>query len=89
MNIFTCFCRIGLAVFFAVTFTVSFMIVPHAPGADTPFVKEVAYYKDWQLTKSLSGPVRPGTTFFIKVVFSEPMTFKAADNNTRPSDTLL
>ena len=82
MNIFTYFCRTGLAVFFAVTVVISFASVPHALGAGTPFVKEVAYYKDWKLTKPLSGTVGPGTTFFIKVVFSEPMRFKAADNNT-------
>ena len=92
MNIFTCFSRTALTVFFAVTFTVFFAMgemkqpegipnAPQAPGADTPFVKEVAYYEDWQLTKPLSGTVSPGTTFFMKVVFSEPMKFKAADDD--------
>ena len=55
---------------------------PSAPGAGVPFVKEVGYYSDWKLTKPLSGTVQPGTTFFVKVVFSEPMKFKAADDNS-------
>ena len=48
----------------------------------TPTVKEVGYYADWQLTEELSGTVAPGKTIFIKIVFSEPMKFKPADDNT-------
>lgn len=55
---------------------------PTAPSAGIPFVKEVGYYKDWKLTKKLTDTIAPGTTFFIKVVFSEPIQFKAADDNT-------
>ena len=45
-------------------------------------VKEVGYYADWRLTKPLSGTVKPGTTIFTKVVFSEPVRFKSADDNS-------
>ena len=45
-------------------------------------VKEVGYYTDWRLTKPLSGTVKPGTTIFTKVVFSEPVQFKPADDNS-------
>lgn len=45
-------------------------------------VKEVGYYADWRLTKPLSGMVKPGTTVFTKVVFSEPVQFKSADDNS-------
>lgn len=63
-----------------------------APGAPmvqvpegTPTVKAVGYYSDWRLTEPLSGTVVPGTTFFVKIVFSEAMKFKAAnDNAARP-----
>ena len=48
----------------------------------TPTVQAVGYYNDWQLTEQLSGTVAPGTTFFVKVVFSEAMKFQAADDNT-------
>ena len=54
---------------------------PSAPGAGVPFVKEVGYYKDWKLTEPLSGTVKPGTTFRVKIVFSELMKFKPADND--------
>lgn len=55
---------------------------PQALTAGTPTVKAVEYYKDWQLTKPLTGVVRPGTTFFVKVVFSEPMQHIVADDTT-------
>ena len=55
---------------------------PQALTAGTPTVKDIGYYKDWQLTKPLTGVVRPGTTFFIKVVFSEPMQHIVADDTT-------
>lgn len=55
---------------------------PQALTAGIPTVKAVEYYKDSQLTKPLTGVVRPGTTFFIKVVFSEPMQHIVADDNT-------
>ena len=53
-----------------------------AAPADTPTVQSVGYYSDWQLTEPLSGTVAPGTTFFVKIVFSEAMQHKAADDNT-------
>ena len=55
---------------------------PQVLTAGIPTVKAVEYYKDWQFTKPLTGVVRPGTTFFIKVVFSEPMQHIVADDNT-------
>ena len=48
----------------------------------TPTVKSVGYYSDWKLTEALSGTVAPEKTIFIKIVFSEPMKFKPADDNT-------
>ena len=48
-------------------------------------IKEVGYYADWKLTKPLRGNVTPRTTFFVKVVFSEPIQFKPADDaSARP-----
>ena len=56
---------------------------PQAPPTDgTPFVRSVTYYTDWKLTDPITGTVSPGTTFFTKIVFSEPMTFTAADDKT-------
>ncbi|MDE0010981.1 MAG: carboxypeptidase-like regulatory domain-containing protein [Candidatus Poribacteria bacterium] len=55
---------------------------PKAPGVGQPSVKAVGYYKDWKLTKPLSGTVASGTTFWIKVMFSEPMKHVAADDKT-------
>ena len=56
---------------------------PAAPATDgTPSVTSVGYYTDWKLTKPLTGTVAPGTTFYTKIVFSEPMAFTAADDNT-------
>ena len=56
---------------------------PQAPPTDgTPFVRSVTYYTDWKLTEPITGTVSPGTTFFTKIVFSEPMTFTAADDKT-------
>ena len=55
---------------------------PQAPSDGTPFVKAVTYYSDWQLTQPLTGAVSAGTTFYTKVVFSEPMRFNAADDDT-------
>lgn len=66
----------------------SVMKVPEgAPGAPVApqagfRVQEVGYYADWKLTKELKGSVAPGTTVFVKVVFSEPVQFKPADDNT-------
>lgn len=58
---------------------------PGAPSAvptdGTPYVKSVGYYSDWQLTEKLSGAVAQGKTIFVKIVFSEPMQFKPADDN--------
>ena len=56
---------------------------PQAPPTDgTPFVRSVTYYTDWKLTDLITGTVSPGTTFFTKIVFSEPMTFNVADDKT-------
>ena len=55
---------------------------PTAPDAGIPFVKEVGYYSDWKLTKPISTPIKPGATIFTKVVFSEPMRFKPADDTS-------
>ena len=60
--------------------------VAAAPAAlattGTPSVTSVSYYTDWKLTKPLTGTVAPGTTFYTKIVFSEPMTLITADDNT-------
>ena len=61
--------------------------VPAAPAAPQSgfHIKEVGYYTDWKLTKPLSGNVTPGATIFLKVVFSEPIQFKPADDaSARP-----
>ena len=56
---------------------------PAAPATDgTPSVTSISYYTDWKLTKPLTGTVAPGTTFYTKIVFSEPMTLITADDNT-------
>ena len=57
--------------------------IPQAPqGAGAPFVKSVSFYKDWKLTKTIDTVVEPGTTIYTKIVFSEPMKLKVADDNT-------
>ena len=53
---------------------------PQAPGVGVPFVKAVRYYADWKLTKEVASVVAPGTTLFVKIVFSEPMQHIAADD---------
>ena len=55
---------------------------PTAPNAGIPSVKQVGYYSDWKLTKEITGVVKPGSTIFLKVVFSEPMRLKVADDET-------
>ena len=55
---------------------------PQAPNTAAPQVTEVGYYSNSKLTKPLSGTIRPGTTIFTKVVFSEPMQYRAADDQT-------
>ena len=59
---------------------------PQAPATDgIPAVTSVSYYADWKLTKPITGTIAPGTTLFTQIVFSEPMTFKAAaDKTARP-----
>lgn len=60
--------------------------VPAAPQMPvpqgTPRVTSVGYYRDWQLTKPLTGNVSAGETIFIKVVFSEGMKFVVGDDKT-------
>ena len=59
--------------------------VPAAPTAPqtlspgTPFVQEVGYYSDWQLTEPITESVAVGTKVFIKIVFSEPMKHVVSD----------
>jgi len=58
---------------------------PSAPAAQNngiPKVISVSYFSDLQLTKPISGSVPAGTTIYTKVVFSEPLTYKPADDNT-------
>ena len=56
---------------------------PQAPPTDgTPAVTSVSYYADWRLTQPITDTASPGTTFFTKIVFSEPMIFNAADDKT-------
>ena len=56
---------------------------PQAAGA--PFVKSVSFYRDWRLTQPINTAVKPGTTLYTKIVFSEPMRLKvAANNSARP-----
>lgn len=55
---------------------------PALPNAGLPFVKEMSYYKDWKLTKEVVDTVAPGTTLFVKVVFSEAMQHIVADDKS-------
>ncbi len=59
---------------------------PEIPtDSSRPHVTEVGYYRDWRLTKPLTGNVRPGDTIYTKVVFSEPMQFVPDDDKkSRP-----
>ena len=50
-----------------------------------PEVTEVSYYRDLRLSKPITGTVKPGTTVYTKVVFSEPMRHIASDEkDARP-----
>ena len=50
-----------------------------------PEVTEVSYYRDLRLSKPITGTVKPGTTVYTKVVFSEPMWHIASDEkDARP-----
>ena len=51
-------------------------------GITNPSIKSVDYYSDWQLTKSLSGTVRSGTTIYTKITFSEEMKQVVSDGNS-------
>ena len=53
---------------------------PTMPQAGTPFVKQVGFYSDWKRTKVLTGPVKPGSTIHINIVFSEGMKLVIADD---------
>lgn len=59
-------------------------MVAAAPSAPQTgfYVKEVGYYADWKLSEPLSGAVTPGTKVFVKVVFSEPVKFVVADDDS-------
>lgn len=57
----------------------------HLGAAMPPTVTEVGYYRDWQLTKPLTGTVEAGTTIYTKVVFSKPMQRLVSDaGNAKP-----
>lgn len=51
-------------------------------GITNPSIKSVNYYSDWQLKKPIAGAVAPGATVYVKIVFSEPMQVKAADDTS-------
>ena len=57
---------------------------PTAPTVGNPFVvaEETGYYHDWRLNKPLEGTAAPGTTIYMKVVFSEPMQHIVADDKS-------
>ena len=59
-------------------------ITPAAPSAPagTPKVVSVSHFSDWQLTKPITGSVPAGTTIYTKVVFSEAITYKVAEDKT-------
>ena len=69
-----------------VVFAVFWSAIPAAPQApqdtDAPFVESVSFYKDWRLTQPIDTAIAPGTTIYTKIVFSEPMKLKVADDNT-------
>ena len=62
---------------------------PEVPADTTPpTVVEVAWYRDWQMTKPLTmdSTVRPGDTIYTVVSFSEPVVHTVADDDTaRPA----
>ena len=67
----------------AIVFVVFWVAGPATPqGGEVPFVKSVGFYQDWQLTQPINTAVEPGTTIYTKIVFSEPMKLKVADDNT-------
>ena len=73
---------IGIAVVFSV-FWGTGHAAPQVPqDAQAPFVQSVSFYKDWRLTQPITTAVEPGTTIYTKIVFSEPMKLKVADDNT-------
>ena len=55
---------------------------PAAQNAGIPKVESVDFFSNWQLTTPITGSVSAGTTIYTKVVFSEPITFKPADDKT-------
>ena len=73
---------IGIAIVFAV-FGVVAPAAPQAPqGVGAPFVKSVGHYQDWQLTQLIDTAVEPGMTIYTKIVFSEPMELRVADDDS-------
>lgn len=57
-------------------------MAPMKPDTGQPFVKEVAYYHDWQFKKPITDSVAPGETVFVKIVFSESMRVEIADDKS-------
>ena len=57
-----------------------------------PTILEVAWYRDWQMTQSLTADsvVHPGDTVYTVVVFSEPVIHTVADDDTaRPALSIV
>lgn len=57
-----------------------------------PTIIEVAWYRDWQMTQSLTADsvVHPGDTIYTTVVFSEPVKHTVADDDTaRPALSIV
>ena len=73
---------IGIAVMFAVFWGAGPAAQQAPQGGGAPFVKSVDYYQDWQLTQPIDTTVAPGTTLYTKIVFSEPMKLKVADDSS-------
>ena len=73
---------IGIAVMFTVFWVAAPAVLQAPQGAGAPFVKSVSFYKDWQLTQPLNTRVEPGTTLYTKIVFSEPMQLRVADDSS-------
>lgn len=57
-------------------------MAPQAPGIGVPFVQEVKYFHNWELTREVQEAVSVGDTIFVKVVFSEPMKHVVSDDKS-------
>ncbi len=57
-----------------------------------PTILEVAWYRDWRMTQTLTADsvIRPGDTVYTVVVFSEPVMHTVADDDTaRPALSIV